>query len=131
MSKLRILSVDDEGSFTELLEQYFSPRDYAIDVASDGAEGLRLLKSKEYDVVLLDLRMVGINGDEVMRQIKSYNDNIKIIFVTAYADAGRTKERLIKEGAYAYVEKPLSSLKDLEALVNEAVGNELNNSKIT
>lgn len=118
MRKPRILSVDDETSFTELLKQYFEPRGFEIEITSQGERALELLGKNHYDVALLDLKMSGINGDEVMREIKSRNIDVKVIFITAYSDSGRTKERLIAEGAYAFLEKPITSLKYLEDMLN-------------
>ena len=122
MSKPRILSVDDEVSFTEMMKMYFEPRGYAIDVASDGEKGVELLRANAYDVALLDLKMVGLNGDEIMNII--VNEDLpskpKIIFITAFSDSGKTQTQLMDQGAYAFVEKPISSLKSLEELVNEA-----------
>ena len=66
--------------------------------------------------------MAGLNGDEVMREIKQLDSDIKVIFITAYSDSGKTKKRLLEEGAYAFVEKPLTSLKHLEDMVKEAAG---------
>ena len=117
-TKPRILSIDDEPSFLELIKNYFQPRGYEINVASDGEKGLTLLLSKHYDVVLLDLKMAGLNGDEVMREIKQIDKGIKVIFITAYSDSGKTREHLMSEGAYAFLEKPITSLKKLEGLVN-------------
>jgi DNA-binding NtrC family response regulator len=120
MKRPRILSIDDEKNFIDFLRQYFEPRGYEIDCASEGAAGLEMLKKKDYDVVLLDLRMSGLNGEEVMYEIKKMNKAIKTIFITAYSDSGITKARLLKEGAYAFIEKPVASLKELEELVNKA-----------
>jgi CheY-like chemotaxis protein len=122
MKKPRILSVDDEASFTELLKQYFEPRGYEIDVASAGDDALEMARTKEYDVALLDLKMSGIDGAEVMRGLKERIPGIKVIFITAYSDSGKTKDKLIEEGAYGLLEKPVTSLKELEALVNKAAG---------
>ena len=122
MKKHKILSIDDEISFTELLKQYFEPRGYEIDVTSSGDKGLELLRGKKYEVALLDLKMAGLNGDEIMNEIKRMGMDTRVIFITAFSDSGKTKERLLKEGAYAYIEKPIASLKFLEDLVNEAVG---------
>ncbi len=118
MKKPRILSVDDEASFTDLLKQYFEPRGYEIEVTSEGAKALELLSKNHYDVALLDLKMTGINGDEVMMEIKRRGLDIKVIFITAYSDSGKTKERLMAEGAYAFLEKPITSLKHLEEVLN-------------
>ncbi|MGB2600331.1 MAG: response regulator [Candidatus Omnitrophota bacterium] len=120
MKKPRILSIDDEVNFTDFLKQYFEPRGYEIDVTSEGTEGLQLLKEKKYDVVLLDLKMAGLDGQEVLREIKKLDSSIQTIFITAYTDSGATKARLLREGAYAYIEKPVTSLKNLENLVNKA-----------
>jgi len=120
MGKPRILSIDDEPNFTDLIKQYFEPRGYDINVASKGKEGLELLNQSDYDVVLLDLKMAGIDGDEVMREIHSSGKNIKVIFITAYSDSGKTKKRLLEEGAFAFIEKPITSLKSLEDLVVKA-----------
>ena len=121
MKKPKILSVDDETSFTDLIKQYFEPRGYEIDVASTGDEGLAFLHKKKYDVALLDLKMVGLSGDEVMKEIKRMDPGMKVIFITAFSDSGKTKKRLMDEGAYAFLEKPLPGLKMLEDLVNEAM----------
>ena len=118
MAKPRILSIDDEVSFTDLLKQYFEPRGYEIDVTSQGDKGLELMRSKRYDVVLLDLKMAGLSGDEIMREIKKMYSDVKTIFITAYSDSGKTRDRLMAEGAYAFMEKPITSLKRLEDLVN-------------
>jgi len=120
MKKPRILSVDDETSFTDLLKQYFEPRGYEIDVTSSGAEGIRLLNQKKYDVILLDLKMAGINGEEVMDEAKRLDAGVKVIFITAFSDSGKSKKQLLDKGAYGFVEKPLTSLKGLEDLVNKA-----------
>jgi len=120
MRNLSILSVDDEKKFTELLKQYFEVRGYDIDVTYDGFSALELLTRKKYDVVLLDLKMAGINGDEVMRRTKKLYPDMRVIFISAYCDSGKTKDRMLEEGVYAYVEKPIESLKDLEVLVNKA-----------
>ena len=120
MEKPRILSIDDEASFTDLLKQYFEPRGYEIDVTSAGDKGLKLLRQERYDVVLLDLKMAGLNGEEVMEEIKCMDIGIEIIFITAYNDSGKTKELLMDKGAYAFIEKPVTSLKSLEDLINEA-----------
>jgi len=120
MRNLSILSVDDEIKFTELLKQYFEVRGYDIDVTYDGVSALELLTRKKYDVVLLDLKMAGINGDEVIRRAKNLYPDMRVIFITAYCDSGKTKDRLMKDGVYAYVEKPIASLKSLENLVNQA-----------
>ena len=120
MPKPRIVAIDDEAEFIDMLQNYFVPRGYDIAVAIRGTKGIELVKEKKPDVVLMDLKMPGIDGDEVLSLLKKMSPSPKIIFITAYDDGGKTKARLLKMGAYAYLDKPISSLKDLEEMVNKA-----------
>ncbi len=120
MSKTRIIAIDDEVEFMEVIKSYFEPRGYDITVTVRGTKGIELVKAKKPDVVLMDLKMPGIDGDEVLALLKSMNPSPKVIFVTAYDDGGKTKARLLKMGAYAYFDKPVASLRELEDTVNKA-----------
>ena len=122
---MRILSIDDETNFTDMLRQYFEPRGHEIDVTSDGTDGLELMKRKKYDVVLLDLKMPGLSGEQVLEKIKESGQDVKAIFITAYGDFGKTKEMLMKKGAYAFLEKPIASLKELERIMTGASNGEI------
>lgn len=122
MKKPRIVAIDDEVEFIGMLKDYFGLRGYDIEVAVRGAKGIEIVKETKPDVVLMDLKMPGIDGDEVLRMLKTLTPTPKIIFVTAYDDGGKTKARLLKLGAYAYFDKPISSLRDLEEAINKAVG---------
>jgi len=121
MSKPRIVAIDDEPEFIDMLQNYFGLRGYEIDVAIRGARGIEIVKEKKPDVVLMDLKMPGIDGDEVLKLLKSMEPSPKIVFITAYDDGGKTKARLLKMGAYACLDKPISSLRDLEETVNKAM----------
>ena len=120
MNKPTIVAIDDEVEFITMLEEYFKPRGYDIEVAVRGARGIEIVKEKKPDVVLMDLKMPGIDGDEVLKLLKSLVPSPQVIFVTAYDDGGKTKARLLKMGAYAYFDKPIASLKELEGVINKA-----------
>ena len=120
MNKPRIVAIDDEPEFIDMLQNYFGLRGYEIDVAIRGARGIEIVKEKKPDVVLMDLKMPGIDGDEVLKLVKSMSPAPKLICITAYDDGGKTKARLLKLGAFACLDKPIASLKDLEALINKA-----------
>jgi two-component system response regulator (stage 0 sporulation protein F) len=120
MPKPRIVAIDDEVEFIDFIRNYFELRGYDITVAIRGTKGIELVKEKKPDVVLIDLKMPGIDGDEVLSLLKSMDPSPKVIFVTAYDDGGKTKARLLKMGAYAYFDKPISSLRELEETVNKA-----------
>ena len=121
MTKPRIVAIDDEAEFIDILQNYFSLREYEIHVATRGTKGIEIVKEKKPDVVLMDLKMPGIDGDEVLKLLKSMDPSPKVIFITAYDDGGKTKARLLKMGAYACLDKPISSLRALEDTINEAV----------
>ncbi|MDP2913002.1 MAG: response regulator [Candidatus Omnitrophota bacterium] len=120
MPKPRIVAVDDEVEFIDMLRDYFGLRGYDIEVALRGAKGIEIIKEKKPDIVLMDLKMPGIDGDEVLKLLKSMEPSPKVIFITAYDDGGKTKARLLKMGAYTCFDKPLSSLRDLEEAINKA-----------
>ena len=120
MDKPRIVAIDDEAEFIDLLQNYFIPREYDLAVAVRGAKGIELIRETKPDVVVTDLKMPGIDGDEVLKLVKSMEPSPHVIFVTAYDDGGKTKARLLKMGAFACLDKPISSLKTLEEKINEA-----------
>jgi len=122
MVKPRIVAIDDEVEFIDMLQNYFVPRGYDIKVAVRGAKGIELVKETKPDVVLTDLKMPGIDGDEVLRLMKTLDPSPKVIFISAYDDGGKTKARLLKMGAHAHFDKPIHSLKELEEAINKAVG---------
>ena len=118
--KPRIVAIDDEVEFSNMLKEYFELRGYEIEVASKGVQGIELINSTKPDVVILDLKMPGVSGEEVLGLLKSRQPKAKVIFVSAFDDAGKTSSRLLRSGAYAYLDKPVSSLKTLEEIVNKA-----------
>ena len=118
--KPRIVAIDDEPDFVATLKEYFQLRGYEIDVASKAVEGIELINNKKPDIVILDLKMPGISGEEVLGLLKSKQPKAKVIFVSAFDDAGKTRTRMLSAGAFAYLDKPLNSLKELEDTVNKA-----------
>jgi len=120
MTKPKIVAVDDEVDFISMLQDYFLPRGYDLDVAVRGAKGIEIIKEKKPNVVLMDLKMPGIDGDEVLKLLNSMDPSPKVIFITAYDDGGKTKARLLRMGAYACLDKPIASLKDLEETIKKA-----------
>jgi len=120
MSKAKIVAIDDEVDFINMLQDYFVPRGYDMEVALRGARGIEIIKETKPDIILMDLKMPGIDGDEVLTLLKTMTPSPKVIFVTAYDDGGKTKARLLRMGAYAYFDKPIASLKELEEAIAQA-----------
>ncbi|MDD5440432.1 MAG: response regulator [Candidatus Omnitrophica bacterium] len=117
-----IVAIDDEVEFTAMMSEYFSLRGFEIYIANKGATGIELIKEKKPDVLILDLKMPGLNGDEILTLARRGESKAQVIFVTAFDDGGKTKARLLAEGAYAYLDKPLPSIKMLEEAVIKAYG---------
>ena len=116
----KLLVVDDEVGICGFIEEYFSLRNFDVDVAHNGLDAMKFFENnKRPDVVLLDIRMPVMDGFQMFNRIK--DGKPKVIFTTAYTDQNNTKEKLLAQGAYAYIEKPITDLKSLEKIVNEAV----------
>jgi DNA-binding response OmpR family regulator len=101
----RILIVDDEPSVREVLSEYFVDQGYDVATASGGAEALTMVEQRPPDLVLLDVRMTGIDGVETLRRIRAIAPKLSVIMVTANEDVGLARETL-ELGALDYVAKP-------------------------
>ncbi len=117
----KLLTVDDEVEFTNLIKNYFGPRGYEVFVANHGEQGLLLATREKPDVCLIDLKMPGMHGDELMKKILSNLPKTKCIMITASEGEEKVRSTLLKIGAYTCFDKPLSSLKDLEEKIKEAL----------
>lgn len=117
----KVLTIDDEKEFTRLIESYLSPRGYQVLVANEGTTGLSIAKKENPDVCLIDIKMPGIHGDEVLKEVLKHNPKIKCIMITASEGEGKERAKFIEMGAYACFDKPLTSLKDLESKIKEAL----------
>ena len=121
LRKPRLVAIDDEVEFTKALEQFFSLRGYEVKIALTGTSGLALVDSADPDVVLVDLKLPGMDGDQLLQRIRQSHPRAKVIVVTAYNDGGKTRDRLLSLGAFAHFDKPLTSLRDLAAMIRRAV----------
>ena len=117
----KLIAIDDEVEFTKTIDQFFSTRGYEVHVALTGTSGMELVDYHKPDVVLVDLKMPGMHGDELLQHIRRTHPSTKVIIITAYNDGGKTRDRLLALGAFAHFDKPLSSLRDLEDSVKQAL----------
>ncbi|HDP99470.1 MAG TPA: sigma-54-dependent Fis family transcriptional regulator [bacterium] len=101
-----ILIVDDEFSVRDSLYQWFKADGFIVDTAEDATAAFEKFKKRTWDIVLLDIKMPGMDGIELNRQILSVNKNIVVIIITAFASV-ETAVEAIKDGAFDYVPKPL------------------------
>lgn len=101
----RILIVDDEDSVREVLSEYFTEQGYSVAMADAGETALALVQERAPDLVLLDVRMPGIDGVETLRRMRAIAPEVSVIMVTANEDVDLARETL-KLGALDYVAKP-------------------------
>ena len=114
-----ILVVDDEFSVRDSLYNWFKMEGYRTDTAENGVEALKKLQESPWDIVLLDIKMPGMDGMELQRHIKKINNTIVVIVITAYATVDTAVEAM-KEGAFDYISKPVDPDK-LSILIRNAV----------
>jgi len=115
----RILVVDDELFVRELLLEFLSSEGYEVSLADSGEKAVILMQSKPADVVLVDLKMPGIDGIETLRQIKKTAPDALAIVMTGYPTIDSSIEAL-RCGAYDYVVKPFK-LNDLKSSIERAL----------
>ena len=107
--KARILVVDDEAPMRESLKDWLMEEGYEVGLASSGQEAIAMVRGKSWDVVLLDLKMPGMDGLETLQRLKGkeVNTEAEILMMTAYATVD-TAVQAMKEGAFDYLVKPFS-----------------------
>jgi FixJ family two-component response regulator len=105
MKSKPILIVDDERNIRLTLSQALDILDVETDTASNGEEALTKLKEKEFGLVLLDLHMPGVQGMEVLRQLREIRPDIRVIIITAYGTVGLAVDAM-RLGAVDFVQKP-------------------------
>ena len=111
MTQSRILIVDDEEEICEMLSDFLVEREYEVFSASTGADAFRLVKQVRPHLLLLDIRMPEMDGIEILRKIRSLDQEVCIIMITGYHDVDIAKQAL-KLGASDFITKPV----DLEYL---------------
>jgi DNA-binding NtrC family response regulator len=119
MTDRRILIVDDELSVRSSLEEWFKEDGFLVETAEDGQAALRAMERGPYDIVLLDLKMPGMDGISVQKRVREIDPEATIIILTAYASV-QTAVEALKLGAFDYVTKPVDP-DDLSNLVRNAL----------
>ncbi|MBD3168721.1 MAG: response regulator [candidate division Zixibacteria bacterium] len=116
-----ILVVDDKDSMRNMLVQTLEAEGYDVDMASDGTAGVDKAKEKEFDVVLTDLKMPGMDGLEILSAIKNDNPETAVILMTAYGTVENAVEAM-KNGAFDFITKPFDT-DQLSVLIRRAMEN--------
>ena len=102
----KILIVDDEVEICESTKKFLEAKGYDIIVSYNGEDALEKVRNLNPDIMVLDIKMPGIDGMEVLRRVRQLDDKIGIIMVTAVKDEGMAKDA-IEKGADEYVTKPI------------------------
>ena len=101
----KILLIEDERSMRLGLAHSLKSQGYSVKAVADGAEGIHLIGTESFDVVVTDLKLPGANGIEVLKAVKSASFDAGVMIITAFADV-KTAVEAMKEGAYDYIAKP-------------------------
>lgn len=116
---MKLLIVDDEAEICDFLKSFFEERDYQVKTASSGQTALQVVDQFKPHVVLLDIKMPGLDGIQTLGSLKKKYPRIKVIMVTALETRDKIEECL-RLGADNYITKPLS-LEYLENDVREKI----------
>lgn len=104
--KFKILIVDDEKSIRDFLKRFLNKKGYNdIYLAQTGQDALKIIEKERFNLILLDVRLPGMDGIDLLRQIKKINKDTPVIMITGYPDEKKVKEAM-QEGAYDYIIKP-------------------------
>ncbi len=119
-----ILVIDDEKSIRNTLQEVLEYENHKVDQATNGSEGLELFDKGEYDIVLCDIKMPGMDGIEVLEKLHERNHDVPIIMISGHGNIDTAVEA-IKKGAYDFIEKPLDLNRLLVTMRNATERNEL------
>jgi DNA-binding NtrC family response regulator len=103
---MKILIIDDERSIRNSLREILSDEGYEVEVAEDGAEGLKAATASHYDVIFCDIKMPVMDGTEVLSKLAEEEIDSAVVMISGHADIG-TAVDCIKKGAFDFIEKPL------------------------
>ncbi|MFH1139194.1 MAG: response regulator [Pseudomonadota bacterium] len=119
MAKIKVLLVDDEKAFRDTTAKILSRRGFEVTVAGTGEEALDILKNNWQDVVILDIKMPGMGGEQALSRIKGIDSRIQVIMLTGHGGVDSARKSLEKQ-AFDYLAKPCD-IDRLAARINEAV----------
>lgn len=117
--KPRVLIIDDEEIARKNLEHILEKENYDVECSPDGMDALRKAGLSDFDVILTDLRMAGIDGMGILERIKTKHPDTKVIMITGYATVQSATEAM-KKGAFDYIAKPFR-LEEVRRIVGQAV----------
>jgi DNA-binding NtrC family response regulator len=117
--KPTILVVDDEKEICDLFDEALTQEGYEVVTATDGVEALSLGRQSRLDVALLDIKMPGMDGIEVLQKLREVKKDVEVIVLTGYGTLKTAKEAM-RLGAYDYLTKPFD-LRLVKEIIREAL----------
>ena len=118
VKKIKLLVVDDEVDFLAALAERLEMRDFSVRTLTRGEEALALCRKEKFDLALIDLKMPGMDGRELLDRIKSEHKYLEVIILTGHGSLGSAVE-CAKSGAFSYLPKPYQ-LDELLKVLQEA-----------
>ena len=115
MARKSILVVDDEKSQREILEMILSGEGYDVTTASSGEAAMKFIADRHFDLVLTDLKMTGMSGLDLLKQLTDFDKSIIVILLTAHGSVDSAVDAL-RLGAFDYLQKPYDSEKLLDTV---------------
>jgi len=109
---IRLLLVDDEIGYLDVLSKRLTRRGFKVTTASSGSEAIRAMRNWDFDVAVVDLKMEDMDGIEVLKVFKRMEPSVHVIMLTGHGSERAAREGL-EHGAFDYLIKPI----DLEALI--------------
>jgi len=104
---IKVLVLDDEKGLCKDLKEFFDYRGYNVFAATSGQEAISIVKKENLDILVLDIKMEGIDGLKVLKEAKEKNPKVKAIMITALRDEEK-KRQALSLGANEYVTKPFN-----------------------
>ncbi|MFQ5869072.1 MAG: sigma-54-dependent transcriptional regulator [Candidatus Zixiibacteriota bacterium] len=120
MLRYRILVVDDQESQREMLGGHLKNKGYAVTTAESGESALEICEKNFFEVALLDLKMPGLSGLDLLNRLKEINPDTISIIITAYGSIESAVEAL-KSGAFDYITKPINNLEEVDLIIEKAL----------
>lgn len=115
----KILLIDDDEGLNHFLNRFFKRKGYDVTICLNGEDAIRKIHNENFDLILLDYKMPGLNGLETLKKIKDTQVKTPVVIMTAYGSTDTAIEAM-KRGAYDYLSKPFER-KELSCIVSEAL----------
>ena len=127
--KINLLIVDDEEQFLKSISRSLELRDFKVTAVNRGEKALEAARKQPIDIVLLDLKMPGLDGEETLKRLKEDHPWMEVIILTGHGTIDSAAE-CTRRGAYSYLQKPCGLEQILESLVQAYKKRVMNKAKL-